>query len=279
MGHAHRSKGRGVLQALLLAGLAIGGLTGGNAAHAAPSIVGSWYAEFDNAHITSTFLGDGTYFLISDYTGDGAHTGVEWGTFSWNEATGQISAVSLGDKNGNWGWADDARGAQFFSVSGNSATISQPDCIGCTPNSAQRILQSPDSIVGSWLIPHENGSGALTFFENGMYMLGQGGVGDSYGQPGLERGMYSWDSGTRELTVTSLLTDTNGVWGLSNPQGINTATLGLDGKLYIEEGGQPIGSFMSAAAPVPEPETYAMMLAGLGMIGAMVRCKQCDTLS
>jgi hypothetical protein len=26
-----------------------------------------------------------------------------------------------------------------------------------------------------------------------------------------------------------------------------------------------------AAAPVPEPETYAMLLAGLGLMGAMVR--------
>lgn len=29
-----------------------------------------------------------------------------------------------------------------------------------------------------------------------------------------------------------------------------------------------------AVAPVPEPETYAMMIAGLGMLGAVARCRK-----
>jgi hypothetical protein len=30
-------------------------------------------------------------------------------------------------------------------------------------------------------------------------------------------------------------------------------------------------AFLASAAPIPEPETYAMMLAGLGVIGSIVR--------
>lgn len=37
------------------------------------------------------------------------------------------------------------------------------------------------------------------------------------------------------------------------------------------EGGFYAGGFITETAPIPEPETYAMLLAGLGMIGFMVR--------
>lgn len=36
-------------------------------------------------------------------------------------------------------------------------------------------------------------------------------------------------------------------------------------------GGFYAGGFVTETAPIPEPETYAMLLAGLGMIGFMIR--------
>jgi hypothetical protein len=36
-----------------------------------------------------------------------------------------------------------------------------------------------------------------------------------------------------------------------------------------ETGGFYAGGFIAETAPVPEPETYALMLAGLGVVGFM----------
>jgi hypothetical protein len=40
---------------------------------------------------------------------------------------------------------------------------------------------------------------------------------------------------------------------------------------FVDNGGEKVGSLYSAAVPVPEPETYALMLAGLGLVGFMAR--------
>jgi Lamin Tail Domain/PEP-CTERM motif len=64
----------------------------------------------------------------------------------------------------------------------------------------------------------------------------------------------------------------------SNAAGLNNATLtqksaiGTDGA-FLSASGLEIGS-ASVVAAVPEPETYAMMLAGLGLLGFMFRNKK-----
>jgi hypothetical protein len=261
----------GVRQSLLLAGLALAGLSASYTAQAAPAIVGSWHFDMPSLHATTTFLGNGTYFEATDATGDSAHTGVEWGTYSWNAISGQVTATSLGDTNGNWGWAGDVDGPQYVAVSGNTITVTQPGCPGCTGNAA-RILHPAGSIVGSWLIPTgSNGPGTIAFFADGSYIHGEGGAADATGWPGMERGTYSWDLVTGKLMATSVITDTNGDRGLSDllGGGFLTATIMGDGSLSVSEVG--FAPTVLTAAPVPEPETYAMMLAGLGLVGFAAR--------
>jgi hypothetical protein len=48
-------------------------------------------------------LADGRYIAAQVVPGDAAHTGIEWGTYSWDAASGKISATALGDLNGDWG--------------------------------------------------------------------------------------------------------------------------------------------------------------------------------
>jgi hypothetical protein len=258
----------GVRQSLLLAGLVLAGLTTSYTALAAPAIVGSWHVDSPDFQAVATFLGDGTYFEAVDVAGDSVHTGVEWGTYSWNEITGEVTATSLGDTNGDWGLSGDVDGPQYMSIAGNVLTMTQPGCSGDCGGVAGRVLHPANSIVGSWVMPGFGGTG--TFFADGSYILGQGGVADAYGQPGMERGTYSWDSVTGKLMATSVITDTNGQWGLSHPNGgFLTASLNANGGLTVlEQGNDP---FVLMAAPVPEPETYAMLLAGLGLVGFAVR--------
>jgi hypothetical protein len=40
---------------------------------------------------------------------------------------------------------------------------------------------------------------------------------------------------------------------------------------FVDGEGNKVGSLLSMSVPVPEPETYALMLAGLGVVGFMAR--------
>jgi len=65
----------------------------------------------------------------------------------------------------------------------------------------------------------------------------------------------------------------DGIWGLTFGNGWS---LGDADSLYFtagpdEERDGILGRLEFAAAPVPEPETYAMLIAGLGLVGAMAR--------
>jgi hypothetical protein len=255
----------GLRQSLLLAGLALAGLAASHTALAAPAIVGSWHADSADFKGVVTFLEDGTYFEAVDAIGDSAHTGVEWGTYAWDAVSGKVTAASLGDANGDWGIANDVSGPVYFSISGNTATFTQPGCDECG-GAAERILHPAGSIVGTWLFPTEIGT--ISFFADGSYIHGQGGSPVFDGHPGIERGTYSWDSVTGALIATSIVTDTNGDWGLSHPQGTLVVKFNVNGGLT---GTDDSGQFEAVPAPVPEPETYAMLLAGLGLVGFAAR--------
>ncbi len=82
-------------------------------------------------------------------------------------------------------------------------------------------------------------------------------------------GVYS-EAGALIANGTSLMSGMNDVWTLS------TDGLAL-GNYYLQVSGSMVsdtsGSFGGAVMlqPVPEPETYGMMLAGLGVVGWMAR--------
>ncbi|MDP2030723.1 MAG: PEP-CTERM sorting domain-containing protein [Thiobacillus sp.] len=260
----------GVRQSLLLAVLALASFTTSYTALAAPAIVGSWHVDSPDFQAVATFLEDGTYFEAVDVAGDSAHTGIEWGTYSWNDITGEVTATSLGDTNGNWGLAGDVDGPQYMSIAGNVLTMTQPGCSGDCGGVADRVLHPAGSIVGTWLFPPDVGS--ITFFADGSYIHGQ--EANEFGLSGIERGTYSWDSVTGALVATSIIIDTNSESGLSHPQGVLIVSLNTNGHLI---GTDDSGQFDLVAGPVPEAETYAMMLAGLGLVGFAARRRAART--
>ena len=56
-------------------------------------------------------------------------------------------------------------------------------------------------------------------------------------------------------------------------QAIEGVTVDEKGTIYLvaEDSGTPNSRLFVLTAPVPEPETYALLLAGLGLLGFMAR--------
>ncbi len=106
---------------------------------------------------------------------------------------------------------------------------------------------SGDAIVGNFTHTFSNLSGLV-------YELGSGFIGDGYA--GGAEGMASNWNGTSGFDFASGLGPTGG-WG---GRAINVAT-----------GGTSTSAQLISVTSVPEPETYAMLLAGLGVMGAVAR--------
>jgi MYXO-CTERM domain-containing protein len=121
------------------------------------------------------------------------------------------------------------------------------------------------SLVGAWtsgntLTPDSSGTRAFVFLPNGTcFPIESENTADSAnGKDGMERGTYTWNSGTGLFTLTSLAVNTNGRWGLS--QG-----LGVGDSFTIDFSGNMAGDLTRVSA-IPEPSTHAV-LAGVGVFG------------
>jgi hypothetical protein len=236
----------------------------------AQEISGSWLIDTPGFTASVAFLADGRYIEASIVAGDPAHTGLEWGTYSWNESTGAITAHSLGDSNGDWGLAGDVNGTSYFSVSGNSATLVQAGCSECT-STLSRILPGASPIVGSWLLSDAS-RGLLSttaLLADGRYIDASIVDGDSE-HTGIEWGTYSWNASSGEIAAHAL-GDFSGDWGLagdaSGTQYI--AVSGTSATIY-QPGCADCTASLSRILPVaavPEATNVTMLLLGLALLG------------
>jgi MYXO-CTERM domain-containing protein len=85
----------------------------------------------------------------------------------------------------------------------------------------------------------------------------------------------SWSSSTPQ-PVYNFAYDLSGVTALDNQAKVyfrltNTSTTAINGSAVATSGTDRVDNFMIAAAPVPEADTWAMLLAGLGLVGFMAR--------
>ena len=99
----------------------------------------------------------------------------------------------------------------------------------------------------------DNALTTVTFMNDGRYLLVEGSEQRCQvrprADPGVEFGTYEWNSTSGGPLTTqvaegseTLLTDTNGDWGLSDPQGTMTMVIEGDTALFTESGGDPADS-------------------------------------
>jgi hypothetical protein len=235
----------------------------------AQSIVGAWTSNDSTVEGASVvvFFANGYFFQIQNAKASEAphgFDGFERGTYSWNQATGAFTVTVLQDLNGDTGLSNiSGLPGITLGISGDTATINLP---GSGSVTATRVTgMSP--IVGAWggASGAANSSGVFVFLPNGVYFMAEDGdsspvTGDPSGHDGIEHGTYTWNPTTGAFTsrrTPAPYVDTNGAWGLSNPQGAQTFKVSADGLTLT--GGDSSGSFSLprvGAAATPAPANY-----------------------
>jgi hypothetical protein len=239
-------------------------------AAAANSIVGGWHLS-NAAGVNSvvTFLNDGTYFHVMDSVDTtiegGGNNGMEYGTYSYNEAASKISFNTLIDTNGGWG-ANSEQNLDIF--------VTQNTMQGDGNWIDTRITSDSNPIVGSWLGGTDSKQ-VYSLLADGTYFQAKYGTPDAQGWYGMERGTYNFNQSTGEFNFTSVQIDTNGDWGtaangsLRNPNLVVTfSSYSLANAFNISENST---STWTRVAAVPEADTSAMLLMGAGVMGFMAR--------
>jgi hypothetical protein len=186
-------------------------------------IVGSWGTGYDSTTenvLNLTFYGNGTYVhweTDNDPADSRDASGVEYGTYSFDPATGTLEATSISkDENGWSGLSDTLSGACSFSavVAGDTMTIN--DSCDSEPYGFSRVVDT-NPIVGSWGPGYDPTNGEvleLTFYPNGSYVHYQ--KNDVPEDSGVEYGTYNYDPSTHVFSATAAVNE-NSQSGLSDP--------------------------------------------------------------
>jgi hypothetical protein len=231
----------------------------------ASAIWGSWYGINQGqaqGTVVFSFFPNGEYFL-NDHGNPAldpnGHPGIERGTYTWNETTGAFSFTTLVNGDGEWGLSDGGPGQ--ITIAGDTLTAAGPDGGVLT-----RVADPNSAIVRGWFGRDEPNPGDLTvldFLPNGTYLLG----GDPPSTSFLEFGSYSWNPVTGAFQFHVIDT--------TDPeQGFNGSTISsvmVNGSTIVINSSDGVLTGHDVAAAVPESETYALMLAGIGLIGAIAR--------
>jgi hypothetical protein len=227
-------------------------------AEASSSVVGSWFGQNlgqSQSTIVATFLQNGEFFLFNQGNSaldPGGQSGLEYGTYSWDSASGSFSAVDSISTVGGWISAPDT---SSLTVVGNTLSVN---------NGAATLNNIPNvenSILGNWYLENTGnlqGSAVVSFLPSGVFFLSEVGVSDAFGHSGIETGTFTWDSSTGTL-VPTVTFDTSGGWGFSDSSQF-TVTITGDQAQYTSADGD---FNVSRIAPVPLPASVWLFMTGL----------------
>ncbi|MBG9388609.1 hypothetical protein [Caenimonas aquaedulcis] len=185
------------------------------------SIVGSWFSAQTTGgseKLVFTFLADGTYLLADkgshakDPTGD---SGMEWGTYAWDPASGALAVQTLANTDGQWGFSDAHGDIPNLVVSGDTLLANGVPF-------AVRMSPYANIVAGT----AANDSLAGTIYNDSIYGFGgndsfTGAYGNDTadGGPGIDTAMYL----QQRFNYTLAKTDTGFTVTDKNPEeGIDT---------------------------------------------------------
>jgi hypothetical protein len=182
------------------------------------SLVGSWFIAEEGALISVTLFPNGTYVIAEDgEADDSGEPGYEYGTYSWDPVSGELTAEAIADANGEWGLSHPL-GEMRVTRDGDAITFRETE----DPEETvfdRVVADAENSIVGTWTVDGqpEGQLSVFVFLPDGHYILTDAGAEeDEAGGPGLEHGTYTWDAETSAFTLGEILTDMNGEWGISD---------------------------------------------------------------
>ena len=182
------------------------------------SLVGTWVRDtpsFNGDSPVIHFFANGYYESSGTCDADGT-TGMEYGTFSWNNVNGAIAASALVSTQGVCSPAVLAAAGSTVTVSADTMTLTIPS-IGAVTYT--RLRGSPGNPgVGSWIMGNIQDPGEahmiLTVLENGAVMMSQNCTSDA--AAGFEFGSYSWDLGVSNAFTGTLSIDSNVSCGIQD---------------------------------------------------------------
>jgi len=189
-----------------------------------------------------TFLDGGRYIVVHKYGNDdqGAAT-AEWGTYSWDTASGAIAINMVGQSDSNGGLNHMPAGDTIHLV-GNELHLGS-EAGAATP--FQRVADDRNPNVGGWLLDGADFV-VLTILDNDEYVIAHSNnteayTGDSLVAVTSEWGRYSLSGGTFEVTAVESETDGNGGFYDAEASGSEGLVASFENTRYGDLVFEPVG--------------------------------------
>ncbi|MDF1822645.1 MAG: hypothetical protein P1U64_13770 [Alcanivoracaceae bacterium] len=175
-----------------------------------------------------TFLDGGRYIVAHKYgNGDQGAATAEWGTYSWDPASGDLGISVQGESDGDGGLSDLPTGDTIKLVGDELMLGSEAGAE--TP--FQRVSDANNPMVGAWYLKDGSDFHVLTILDNDQYVVAHSNNGESYGGGSVtpvssEWGFYNVSGGTFEATAVEEEIDGSG--GLYDAESVGAEGLVAD---------------------------------------------------